>query len=250
MRPSIRLAALMRLPVFHIFTHDSIGLGEDGPTHQPIEQLVALRAIPNMIVLRPADANEVREAYRVIMNLTDRPACLVLSRQKLPVFDRSRYASAEGLRRGAYVMADSMADSMADLTADAAGGTPQVILIASGSEVTLCVTAYEQLKREGIAARVVSMPSWELFEQQDRTYRDEILPPGIKARVTVEAGVVIGWDRYAGPAGTIIGMHSFGGSAPGAALMKKFGFVADKVLQAAKDQIAKHRIGEAGKRPQ
>jgi transketolase len=242
MRPSIRLAALMHLPVFHVFTHDSIGLGEDGPTHQPIEQLVALRAIPNMIVLRPADANEVREAYKVIMNLIDRPACLVLSRQKLPTFDRSRYASAEGLMRGAYVMADP--------TADAAGGAPQVILIASGSEVARCVTAYEQLKREGIAARVVSMPSWELFEQQDRTYREEILPPGIKARVTVEAGAVIGWDRYAGPEGTIIGMHSFGGSAPGTALMKKFGFVADKVLQAAKDQIAKHRIGEVGKRPQ
>jgi transketolase len=166
----------------------------------------------------------------------------VLSRQKLPTFDRSRYASAEGLMRGAYVMADP--------TADAAGGAPQVILIASGSEVALCVTAYEQLKREGIAARVVSMPSWELFEQQDRTYREEILPPGIKARVTVEAGAVIGWDRYAGPEGTIIGMHSFGGSAPGTALMKKFGFVADKVLQAAKDQIGKHRIGEVGKRPQ
>ena len=242
MRPSIRLAALMHLPVFHVFTHDSIGLGEDGPTHQPIEQLVALRAIPNMIVLRPADANEVREAYKVIMNLTDRPACLVLSRQKLPTFDRSRYASAEGLMRGAYVMADP--------TADAAGGAPQVILIASGSEVALCVTAYERLKREGIAVRVVSMPSWELFQQQDRTYREEILPPGIKARVTVEAGAVIGWDRYAGPEGTIIGMHSFGGSAPGTALMKKFGFVADKVLQAAKDQIGKHRIGEVGKRPQ
>jgi transketolase len=235
MRPSIRLAALMQLPVFHVFTHDSIGLGEDGPTHQPIEQLVALRAIPNIVVLRPADANEVREAYKVIMQLTDRPACLVLSRQKLPTFDRSRFASADGLARGAYVLAGSE------------NSEPKVILIASGSEVQLCVTAYEQLKREGIAARVVSMPSWELFEQQDRRYRDDILPPSITSRVTVEAGALIGWDRYAGPDGAIIGMHSFGESAPGTDVMQKFGFVADKVLQAAKDQIAKSEI--AGKRP-
>ena len=239
MRPAIRLAALMEIPVFHVFTHDSIGLGEDGPTHQPIEQLVALRTIPNIVVLRPADANEVREAYRVIMTLTDRPACLVLSRQKLPTFDRSRYAAAEGLARGAYIMAGSKER------------TPAVILIASGSEVRLCVTAYEQLKQEGIAGRVVSMPSWELFEAQDRHYREEILPPSVKARVTVEAGAVIGWDRYAGPEGTIIGMHSFGGSAPGTSVMRKFGFVADRVLQAAKDQIAKHQIVEsAGKQSQ
>ena len=239
MRPAIRLAALMEIPVFHVFTHNSIGLGEDGPTHQPIEQLVALRTIPNIVVLRPADANEVREAYRVIMTLTDRPACLVLSRQKLPTFDRSRYAAAEGLARGAYIMAGSKER------------TPAVILIASGSEVQLCVTAYEQLKQEGIAGRVVSMPSWELFEAQDRHYREEILPPSVKARVTVEAGAVIGWDRYAGPEGTIIGMHSFGGSAPGTSVMRKFGFVADRVLQAAKDQIAKHQIVEsAGKQSQ
>jgi transketolase len=236
MRPSIRLAALMRLPVFHVFTHDSIGLGEDGPTHQPIEQLVALRAIPNIIVLRPADANEVHEAYKVIMQLTDRPACLVLSRQKLPIFDRSRYASAAGLVRGAYIMADSKP------------GQPQVILIGTGSEVQLCVSAYEQLKREGIAARLVSMPSWELFEQQERSYRDEVLPPNVRARVTVEAGAVIGWDRYAGPDGAIIGMHSFGDSAPGPAVMRKYGFVADRVLQAAKDQLAKH--SGAGKHSQ
>jgi transketolase len=227
MRPSIRLAALMEIPVFHVFTHDSIGLGEDGPTHQPIEQLVALRAIPNIVLLRPADANEVREAYKVIMALTDRPACLVLSRQKLPTFDRNRYAAADGLARGAYVMAGS--------------DNPQVILIGSGSEVQLCVSAYEALKQEGIAGRVVSMPSWELFEQQDRHYREGVLPPSVKARVTVEAGAVIGWDRYAGPDGTIIGMHSFGDSAPGTAVMRKFGFVAERVLQAAKDQIAKHR---------
>jgi transketolase len=228
MRPAIRLAALMELPVFFVFTHDSIGLGEDGPTHQPIEQLVALRAIPNMIVLRPADANEVREAYKVIFNLKDEPACLVLSRQKLPVFDRSRYASAAGLARGAYVMAD------------AEDGEPKVILIASGSEVALCVAVYEKLKREGIGARVVSMPSWELFEKQDESYRNKVLPPDITARVTVELGSVIGWDRYAGPSGTILGMHSFGASAPGPDVMRKFGFVPDKVMAAATAQIARN----------
>ena len=230
MRPSLRLAALMELPVFHVFTHDSIALGEDGPTHQPIEQLVALRAIPNMIVLRPADANEVGEAYKVILGLKTEPACLVLSRQKLPVFDRSRYAPAAGLARGAYVMAD------------AKNSEPDVILIASGSEVQLCVGAYEALKREGIPARVVSMPSWELFERQDQRYRDAVLPPQIKARVTVEMGSAIGWDRYAGPTGIIIGMHSFGASGPIADVLAKFGFVPDKILQAAKDQIAKTKI--------
>ena len=247
MRPAIRLAALMEIPVFHVFTHDSIGLGEDGPTHQPIEQLVALRAIPNIVVLRPADANEVREAYKVIMALTDRPACLVLSRQKLPTFDRSRYAAADGLARGAYVMAGDLADN----PAGSSNRRPDVILMASGREVQLCISTYERLKQEGIAGRVVSMPSWELFEAQDRHYREEVLPPSVKARVTVEAGAVIGWDHYAGPDGTIIGMHRFGGSAPGTALMRKFGFVADTILQAARDQIAKHRrIESAGKHPQ
>lgn len=228
MRPPIRLAALMELPVFYVFTHDSIALGEDGPTHQPIEQLLALRAIPNMIVLRPADANEVREAYKVIFNLKTEPACLVLSRQKLPVFDRSRFASAAGVARGAYVMAD------------AENGKPEVILIASGSEVALCVAAYEKLKRDGVGARVVSMPSWELFEKQDENYRNEVLPPDIKARVTVELGSVIGWDRYAGPSGTILGMHSFGASAPGPDVTRKFGFVPDKVAAAATAQIARN----------
>jgi transketolase len=226
MRPAIRLAALMRLPVFHVFTHDSVALGEDGPTHQPIEQLVGLRAIPNMIVLRPADANEVREAYKIILNQTHEPTCLVLSRQKLPVFDRNRYAPAEGLARGAYVMAD------------AEKGEPQVILIASGSELQLCIEAYEGLKQENVAARVVSMPSWELFERQDERYRKTVLPPHIKARVAVEMGAVIGWDRYAGATGAIIGMHSFGASAPIKDLMQKFGFVPGKVMQAAKAQIA------------
>ncbi len=236
MRPSLRLAALMELPVFHVFTHDSIGLGEDGPTHQPIEQLVALRAIPNMIVLRPADANEVREAYKIILGLAREPACLVLSRQKLPIFDRDRYAPAAGLARGAYVMAD------------ADNGDPQVILIASGSEVQLCIAAYEQLKREGIAARVVSMPSWELFERQDERYRNEVLPRRIKARVAVEMGSTIGWDRYCGPSGAIIGMHSFGGSAPGKDLLRKFGFDPDNVLHAAKNQIAKNEIAKSNER--
>jgi transketolase len=226
MRPPIRLAALMKLPVFHVFTHDSIGLGEDGPTHQPIEQLVALRAIPNLIVLRPADANEVREAYRVIFGLTDEPACLVLSRQKLPVFDRNRCASASGLARGAYVMADAE--------------NPKVILIASGSEVQLCIEARERLAQKGIAARVVSMPSWELFERQDQHYRDTVLPPDVEARVAVEMGSTIGWDRYAGCRGAIIGMHSFGASAPIKDLMQKFGFVADNVAAAAESQIAKN----------
>jgi transketolase len=228
MRPSIRLAALMKLPVFHVFTHDSVGLGEDGPTHQPIEQLVALRAIPNLIVLRPADANEVDEAYRVIFGLTDEPACLVLSRQKLPVFDRGRYAPASGLARGAYIMAD------------AKNAEPQVILIASGSEVELCIEAREQLERKGVAARVVSMPSWELFERQDESYRNAVLPHRIRARVAVEAGSVIGWDRYAGCDGTIIGMHGFGASAPIKDVMTKFGFVADKVTAAAEAQIARN----------
>jgi len=228
MRPSIRLAALMKLPIFHVFTHDSIGLGEDGPTHQPIEHLVALRAIPNLIVLRPADANEVSEAYKVIMGLTDEPACLALSRQKLPVFDRARYAPAAGLKRGAYIMAD------------AENGKPQVILIASGSEVALCIEAREKLARKGIAARVVSMPSWELFERQGEDYRNTVLPPQLKARVAVEAGAVIGWDRYAGSGGAIIGMHSFGGSAPIKDLMAKFSFTADKVMEAAESQIARN----------
>jgi transketolase len=229
MRPPLRLAALMHLPILHVFTHDSIGVGEDGPTHQPIEQLAGLRAIPGMIVLRPADANEVREAYRVIFRLKGGPACLALNRQAVPVFDRSRYASAEGLARGAYVMAD------------AEGGEPEVILIGTGSEVQLCVAVHEQLRAEGIRSRVVSMPSWELFEQQDEQYRERVLPRAKLARVAVEQGSVLGWDRYAGLSGTIIGMHSFGASAPVKDVLKKFGFTTDKVLQAAKEQIARNK---------
>jgi transketolase len=227
MKPPIRLAALMELPVIYVFTHDSIGVGEDGPTHQPVEQLVALRSIPGLITLRPADANEVLEAWRVIIGLQHQPACLALTRQPLPTLDRTRYAPAAGLARGAYVLAD------------AAGGKPEVILIGTGSEVALCVGAFEQLEREGVPARVVSMPSWELFEQQDRSYRDEVLPPGITARVSVEMGSVIGWDRYAGTTGAKIGMHTFGSSAPLKDLLIKFGFTPAKIIAAAKGQIAK-----------
>jgi transketolase len=230
MKPPIRLSALMELPVFHVFTHDSIGVGEDGPTHQPVEQLLSLRGVPGLTVLRPADANEVREAYRVVMQLKNTPACLALSRQALPILDRSRYASASGVARGGYVLADSASGL----------GEAQVILIGSGSEVQLCVKAHEQLQSRGIGSRVVSMPSWDLFEKQDHTYRDHVLPPQIRARVSVEQGSVIGWDRYAGPSGTIIGMHTFGASAPLKDLLTKFGFTPDKVLQAALDQIQHH----------
>jgi len=229
MKPPIRLAALMELPVIYVFTHDSIGVGEDGPTHQPVEQLVALRSIPGLITLRPADANEVVEAWRVIIGLQHQPACLALSRQALPTFDRTRTAPAAGVARGAYVLAD------------APDSKPDVILIGTGSEVALCIDAFEELKRQKIPARVVSMPSWELFEQQDESYRDSVLLPNITARVSVEMGSVIGWDRYAGPTGAKIGMHTFGSSAPLKDLLTKFGFTPAKVLAAAKEQIAKSK---------
>jgi len=229
MKPPIRLAALMELPVIYVFTHDSIGVGEDGPTHQPVEQLIALRSIPGLITLRPADANEVVEAWRVIAQLRHQPACLILSRQALPTLDRTRYGSTSGLARGAYVLAD------------AEHGLPEVILIGSGSEVQLCVQAYEELTREGTRARVVSMPSWELFEQQDQAYWDSVLPPAVTARVAVEQASVIGWDRYVGRFGAKIGMHTFGSSAPLKDLLTKFGFTPDKVLAAAREQIAKAR---------
>ncbi|TXM99567.1 transketolase [Methylobacterium sp. WL103] len=228
MRPAVRLASLMELPVFHIFTHDSIGVGEDGPTHQPVEQLLSLRCIPGLVTLRPADANEVAEAYRVIFSLRNQPAVLALSRQPLPTIDRTTFASASGVAKGGYVLAGGDA-------------TPEVILIGSGSEVQLCLQAYESLKAEGVAARVVSMPSWDLFERQDEAYRESVLPPAVLARVAVEQGSVIGWDRYAGSAGTIIGMHTFGSSAPIKDLQAKFGFTPEKVLLAARDQIAKHK---------
>lgn len=222
MRPPIRLAALMRLPVFNIFTHDSIGVGEDGPTHQPVEHLAALRAIPNLLVIRPADANEVSEAYKVVMPLKDQPAALVLTRQNLPTFDRDKYASAEGLRRGGYILAD------------APDGRPEVILIGTGSEVSLCVAAHEQLTAEGIKARVVSLPCWELFDAQPEEYRDAVLPPDVLRRVAVELGIRQGWDRYIGPAGRFIGMSSFGASAPAGTLMEHFGITVENVVVAAK----------------
>jgi transketolase len=227
MKPPIRLSALMELPTIFVFTHDSIGLGEHGPTHQPVEQLLSLRSVPGLVTLRPADANEVVEACRVIGGLKHQPACLVLSRQALPTFDRKIFAPAGGVAKGAYVLADAKA------------GPPEVILIGTGSEVQLCVQAYEALKQEGVAARVVSMPSWDLFEQQDQSYRDSVLPPAVKARVSVEAGSVIGWDRYVGSGGAIIGMHTLGSSAPIKDLMKKFGFTPERVLAAANAQIAK-----------
>jgi transketolase len=228
MKPPIRLAALMELPVIYVFTHDSIGVGQDGPTHQPIEQLIALRSIPGLITLRPADANEVVEAWRVVIALKHQPACLVLSRQPLPTLDRTRYAPAEGVRRGAYVLADAPTAKK-----------PAVILIGTGSEVALCIGAFEQLTQNGVAARVVSMPSWELFEMQDQSYRDSILPRDVPARVSVEMGSVIGWDRYVGTTGAAIGMNTFGSSAPLKDLLTKFGFTPAKVLAAAEQQIAK-----------
>ncbi len=233
MKPAIRLSALMGLPAIFVFTHDSIGLGEDGPTHQPVEQLVGLRAIPGLITLRPGDANETVEAWRSIIQ-SHQPVCLILSRQALPTLDRTRYASAKGVARGAYVLAD------------AANAKPEVLMIGTGSELSLCVAAFEKLTADGVAARVVSMPSWELFEQQDQAYRDAVLPPEVTARVSVEAGSVIGWDRYVGPSGARIGMTSFGASAPIKDVMARFGFTPDKVIAAAKAQLA-HVKAQAGK---
>ena len=226
MRPPIRLSALMELHNFTVFTHDSIGVGEDGPTHQPIEQVPSLRMIPGLLTFRPGDANEVVETYRVVMNLKHNPSVLVFSRQAMPTIDRTKYKPASGVAKGAYVLAD------------ADDGKPQVILMGTGTELTLCVGAYEALKAEGIGARVVSMPCIELFQRQDEAYRDSVLPPSIKARVSVEQAAVMGWDKYVGTTGSIIGMHSFGSSAPLKDLLKKFGFTPDKALEAAKHQIA------------
>jgi transketolase len=226
MRPSIRLSALMEIPSIFIYTHDSIGLGEDGPTHQPIEQLASLRAMPNLVVLRPADANEVVEAWKIIAQLQHQPVALVLTRQAVPTFDRTRYAAASGTARGAYVLAD------------APNGKPDVILMATGSEVSLCVEAYERLKEEGIAARVVSMPSWDIFEQQDAAYKESVLPSSVTARVSVEMAATFGWERYVGLKGRKIGMHRFGASAPLKDLLKFFGFTADAVVAEARKAIA------------
>jgi transketolase len=227
MRASMRLAALMEIPVMFIFTHDSIGVGEDGPTHQPVEQLASLRAMPNMLVMRPGDANEVTEAYKVMMQRTHGPSTLVLSRQPMPTLDRAKYAAASGVAKGGYVLAD------------AEGGKPEVILMASGTELQHCVAAYEQLKTEAIKSRVVSMPSWELFEKQDAAYQDSVLSPAITARVSIEMGATLGWDRYVGPKGKSIGMHSFGASAPLKDLLKKFGFGPEQVVAAAKQLLGR-----------
>jgi len=228
-RGGIRLGAIMELPVIHIFTHDSIAVGEDGPTHQPVEHLASLRAMPGLIVLRPADANEVVAAWRVIMNLQHEPAALILTRQDVPTLDRTMYAPASGLAQGAYILADSPT------------GKPEVILIGTGSEVSLCVAAYEQLKSQGIKARVVSMPSWELFEQQEPGYRDQVLPPAVTARVAVELASTFGWTHYVGPTGTIVGMTTFGASAPLKELQKEFGFTKDRIVEAVMQQLRQAR---------
>jgi transketolase len=227
-RHALRLSALMEIPVIYVFTHDSIGVGEDGPTHQPVEQLASLRAIPGLITLRPADANEVTGAWKLIAQLRHEPVALVLTRQALPTLDRTKYASAEGVARGAYVLAD------------ADDGKPDVLLLATGSEVSLCIDAYEQLRAEGIKARVVSMPSWEVFEyycSKHTDYRERVFPAAVTARVSVEQASTFGWARYVGPRGHMIGMHTFGASAPLKALQKKFGFTPDTVIAAAKEQL-------------
>ncbi|MHA6576116.1 transketolase [Pseudomonas yamanorum] len=223
MKPPIRLAAIMELPVVFVFTHDSIGVGEDGPTHQPIEHLTQLRATPGLLTLRPGDANETLEAWKIALAQTHRPTCVVLSRQNLPTLDRTKYAAASGTSRGAYVLAGAE--------------KPQVILMATGSEVSLAVDAYEQLKSEGVAAQVVSMPSWELFEEQDQAYRDSVLPPTVKARLVVEQAGPLGWDRYVGQTGAKVVMNSFGASAPLAKLQAQFGFTLENVVKLAKEQI-------------
>jgi transketolase len=225
-RGAIRLSALMEIPVLHIFTHDSIGLGEDGPTHQPVEQLASLRAMPGLLVFRPADANEVVEMWRVLATLHHDPAALVLSRQALPTLDRSQLRGAEGVAKGAYVLAD------------APSGNPDVILLATGSEVALAVAAREELAAEGIGVRVVSMPCWELFDRQPRAYRDEVLPPAVRVRIAIEQASTLGWDRYVGDTGAVIGMHTFGASAPLKQLQTKFGFTPDRVSQVARELLA------------
>jgi transketolase len=225
-RAAIRLSALMEIPTLHIFTHDSIGVGEDGPTHQPVEQLASLRAMPGLLVFRPADANEVVETWRVVAGLRHEPAALVLSRQPLPAFDRNQLAAASGVAMGGYVLAD------------APSGDPDVILLATGSEVALALAARDELAADGIAARVVSMPCWELFDRQSRQYRDEVLPPAVRARVAIEQASTFGWERYVGDAGAIIGMHTFGASAPLKQLRTKFGFTPDRVSQVAREQVA------------
>ena len=228
-RPAMRLAALMEIPVIYVFTHDSIGVGEDGPTHQPVEHLATLRAMPGFIEMRPADANEVTEAWKVIMQLRHEPAALILTRQAVPTFDRTKYASAAGVAKGAYVLADPPH-----------GGKPELILISTGSEVQLCLAAYEELTAEGRRVRVVSMPSWEIFEEQSREYRESVLPAAVTARIAVEQASTFGWAQYVGEQGRIIGMKTFGASAPLKALLKKFGFTPDAVIAAAREMLDAH----------
>ena len=228
-RPPMRLAALMEIPVIYVFTHDSIGLGEDGPTHQPVEQLASLRALPGFLVVRPADANEVAEAWRVIMQLKHEPAALVLTRQAVPTFDRKKYGSAAGVAKGAYILAD------------APGGKPELILMATGSEVSLCISVYETLSAEGHKVRVVSMPCWEIFEQQPAQYRDSVLPPDVKARISVEQASTLGWSEYVGTDGITIGMKTFGASAPLKEVLKKFGFTPEAVIAAARKLLEQRR---------
>jgi len=225
-RPAIRLASLMEIPSIFVFSHDAMGDGEDGPTHQPIEHLASLRAIPGLVTLRPGDANEVVEAYRYILQLRHQPAVIALSRQPLPTLDRTKYAAASGVAKGAYVLADPP------------GGKPEVIFIASGSELSLAAEAHEQLVSEGIRSRVVSMPSWEIFESQPQEYRESVLPPKITARVAIEQASTFGWERYVGTGGHVIGMKTFGASAPLKELQKKFGFEPEQVIA-----MAKHLLG-------
>ncbi len=226
-RAAIRLSALMELPTIFVFTHDAMGDGEDGPTHQPVEHLLSLRAIPGLTVLRPGDANEVIEAYRYVLGMRHRPAVLALSRQPLPTLDRSKYAPAAGVARGAYVLAD------------APDGRPEVILIATGSELSLAVQAHETLVAEGIRSRVVSMPSWDIFDQQAADYRASVLPPAVRARVAIEQASTLGWDRYVGEKGRVIGMHTFGASAPLAELQRKFGFEPQRIAAIAKEVLGR-----------
>jgi len=228
-RPAIRLSALMELPALFVFTHDAMGDGEDGPTHQPVEQLASLRAIPGLVTFRPADANEVVEAYRYVMQLRHKPAVLVLSRQALPTLDRQKYASASGVSRGGYVLADS------------ATSNPDVLLIASGSEVSLALDAHERLLAEGIRSRVVSMPSWDIFEDQPEEYRASVLPPKVGARISIEQASAFGWERYVGLRGRMIGMHTFGASAPLKELQRKFGFAPERIVEIARKLVTDER---------
>ena len=231
MRPSIRLAALMELPIIYIFTHDSIALGEDGPTHQPVEHLASLRAIPGLTVVRPADANETAETWRMAMEYKEGPIAIILTRQNVPVIDRTRFNPANGLRKGAYILADS------------SSAKPEIILMATGSEVHLALEVYERLRNEGIGVRVVNMPSWELFEKQPEQYRSEILPPEITVRMSIEAGVTLGWHKYAGLGGEIVGIDHFGASAPGKTVLKEFGFTSENVLDRIKALLAERKGG-------